>query len=99
MNRIQSRAKVMTFLSQRVFSSYQATGSDKKQNQEESRVINLGSVPGFPNSHDRFLIIDGKTVYHFGASLKDIGKKWFAFSKFDKDAFKLLEKLAEVVSE
>jgi hypothetical protein len=30
------------------------------------------------------LIIDGKEVYHLGASLKDLGKKWFAFSKMDK---------------
>ena len=37
-------------------------------------------------SHDRFLIIDGKTVYQFGASLKDAGKKWFAFSKLEIDA-------------
>ena len=56
-------------------------------------------IKEFYNSHDRFLIIDGKTVYHFGASLKDLGKKWFAFSKIDKDAFKLLERLAGVVSE
>ncbi|HRZ78758.1 MAG TPA: DNA-binding protein, partial [bacterium] len=34
-------------------------------------------------AHDRFLIIDGKTVYHIGASLKDLGKKLFAFSKID----------------
>src|SRR3989344_8432187 len=47
----------------------------------------------FKQSHDRFLIIDNKEVYHFGASLKDLGKKWFAFSKFDKDAFKLLDKI------
>lgn len=47
----------------------------------------------FKQSHDRFLIIDNREVYHFGASLKDLGKKWFAFSKFDKDAFKLLDKL------
>lgn len=47
----------------------------------------------FKHAHDRFLIIDNKEVYHFGASLKDLGKKWFAFSKFDKDAFKLLERL------
>lgn len=32
-------------------------------------------------SHDRFLIIDDKEIYHLGASLKDLGKKWFAFSK------------------
>ena len=57
------------------------------------------TIKEFHNSHDRFLIIDGKTVYHFGASLKDLGKKWFAFSKFDKDAFKLLERLAGVISE
>ena len=43
--------------------------------------------------HDRFLIIDDKETYHFGASLKDLGKKWFAFSKFDKETFILLEKL------
>lgn len=37
----------------------------------------------FTQSHDRFLIVDGKEVYHLGASLKDLGKKWFAFSKLD----------------
>lgn len=45
------------------------------------------------HSHDRFLIIDEKEMYHFGASLKDLGKKWFAFSKFDKETWKILEKL------
>lgn len=34
-------------------------------------------------SHDRFLIIDQKELYHIGASLKDLGKRWFAFSKMD----------------
>ncbi len=47
-------------------------------------------IKEFKQSHDRFLIIDNKEVYHFGASLKDLGKKWFAFSKFDKEAFNLL---------
>lgn len=47
----------------------------------------------FTSSHDRFLIIDGKSVYHIGASLKDSGKKWFAFSKLDMDAQDILEKL------
>ena len=50
-------------------------------------------IKDFHQSHDRFLIIDNKEVYHIGASLKDIGKKWFAFSKFDKEAFTLLERL------
>jgi hypothetical protein len=36
------------------------------------------------DSHDRFLIIDQKELYHIGASLKDLGKKWFAFSKMDE---------------
>ena len=49
----------------------------------------------FKNSHDRFMIIDNKDVYHFGASLKDLGKKWFAFSKFDKGAIEILQKLDE----
>ena len=52
----------------------------------------LITIKEFKNSHDRFLIIDDN-VYHFGASLKDLGKKWFAFSKFDKEAFGLLERL------
>ena len=45
-------------------------------------------IKQFQKSHDRFLIIDNQ-VYHFGASLKDLGKKWFAFSKFDKEMLNL----------
>ncbi len=56
-------------------------------------------IKEFDNSHDRFLIIDGKTVYHFGASLKDLGKKWFAFSKMDKEVFKMLERLNNIAIE
>ena len=47
----------------------------------------------FDLSHDRFLIIDEKDIYHFGASLKDLGKKWFAVSKMDINSFELLGKL------
>jgi hypothetical protein len=43
-------------------------------------------LKNFVKSHDRFLIIDGVEVYHLGASLKDLGKKWFAFSKLDKSS-------------
>jgi sugar-specific transcriptional regulator TrmB len=67
----------------------------KKYNEQYPTI----TIKEFNNSHDRFIIIDGKTVYHFGASLKDLGKKWFAFSKFDKAAFTLLERLAGVISE
>ncbi len=47
----------------------------------------------FKKSHDRFLIIDEKIVYHLGASLKDLGKKWFAFSKMETPILELLEKI------
>lgn len=40
-------------------------------------------LKSFHKSHDRFLIIDDHEVYHLGASLKDLGKRWFAFSKLD----------------
>ncbi len=50
-------------------------------------------IKKFKHAHDRFIIIDDKEVFHFGASLKDLGKKWFAFSKLEKEAFRLMEKL------
>jgi phage regulator Rha-like protein len=50
-------------------------------------------IKEFNNAHDRFIIIDGNTVYHFGASLKDLGKKWFAFSKMDIGAAEMLSRL------
>ena len=65
----------------------------KKFNSQYEQI----EIKQFNKSHDRFLIIDNKEVYHFGASLKDLGKKWFAFSKFDKEAFKLLDRLKECV--
>ena len=45
----------------------------------------------FKKTHDRFIIIDDDIVYHFGASLKDLGKKLFGFSKMDKDVLKILD--------
>jgi hypothetical protein len=53
-------------------------------------------IKKFNNSHDRFLVIDKKEVYHIGASLKDLGKKWFAFSKMDIKSLGILEKLEGV---
>lgn len=47
----------------------------------------------YKKSHDRFLIIDQNTVYHIGASLKDLGKKWFAFSKLNLDAGEIISRL------
>jgi len=50
-------------------------------------------IKKFDLSHDRFLIIDEKEVYHFGASLKDLGKKWFAVSKMDINSLEIIKKL------
>jgi len=50
-------------------------------------------VKAFAKSHDRFLIIDEQILYHIGASLKDLGKKWFAFSKINLDIKHLLKQL------
>ncbi len=50
-------------------------------------------IKRFDKSHDRFLIIDEQSVYHIGASLKDLGKKWFAFSKIDIDPKGIINKL------
>ena len=47
----------------------------------------------FQHAHDRFLIIDNTQLYHFGASLKDLGKKWFAFSKMDHELVNFISNL------
>lgn len=54
-------------------------------------------VEAFPHSHDRFLILDDETVYHIGASLKDLGKKWFAFSRMDTASLSIMERVREVL--
>lgn len=54
----------------------------KKANEQYGHI----EIKSFAKSHDRFLIIDNSEVYHLGASLKDLGKKWFAFSKMDKSS-------------
>ena len=50
------------------------------------------TVREYRQSHDRFLIIDDD-VYHIGASLKDLGKKWFAFSRLHFDPQELLRQI------
>ena len=67
----------------------------KKFNEQYEAII----IKEFSDSHDRFLIIDNKEVYHFGASLKDLGKKWFGFSKMDIGVAGVIEKLREVGDE
>ncbi len=63
---------------------------DLKKYNSQYKPIELNK---FNKSHDRFMIIDNNEIYHLGASLKDLGKKWFAFSKFDMEVIKILEKL------
>jgi len=65
----------------------------KKHNEQYSPV----EIKVFKEAHDRFLIIDGKEVYHFGASLKDLGKKWFAFSKMDANSVTILDAISEML--
>lgn len=62
--------------------SQQLTLDVKKANEQYSNF----ELKTFTKSHDRFLIIDHTEVYHLGASLKDLGKKWFAFSKLEKNS-------------
>jgi len=63
---------------------------DLKKHNEQYAII---EIKKFNLSHDRFLIIDEKEVYHFGASLKDLGKKWFAVSKMDINSLEVIKKL------
>jgi hypothetical protein len=63
----------------------------KKHNQQYPPVM----VKEIKSVHDRFLIVDGQTVYHIGASLKDLGKKWFAFSKMGKEGWKVVERVSK----
>ena len=66
---------------------------DIKKHNEQYPVI---EVKNLDSTHDRFLIIDEKELYHIGASLKDLGKKWFAFSKLELKTVEMLKKLEPV---
>jgi len=69
--------------------SKQLTLDLKKYNSQYKNI----EIKNFKDAHDRFMIIDSVDVYHIGASLKDLGKKWFAFSRFDVGAFDILGRL------
>lgn len=56
------------------------------------------SLKIYRQAHDRFLIIDGNEIYHIGASLKDLGKKLFAFSRLHMDAGELMRKIDPQIS-
>ena len=61
----------------------------KKHNEQYAHI----EIKKFNSSHDRFIIIDDKEVYHIGASLKDLGKKWFGFSKMDSESFEMMKRI------
>lgn len=67
---------------------------DLKKHNDQYPQIEIGQ---FSHSHDRFLIIDSEHVYHIGASLKDLGKKMFAFSKMNKSGLKVMEQIDAVL--
>lgn len=60
-----------------------------RHNSQYPRII----IRTYRQAHDRFVIIDNNDVYHIGASLKDLGKKLFAFSKMDIPATTILNLL------
>ena len=60
----------------------------QKHNEEYSPIKLLE----YKQAHDRFLLVDTE-VYHIGASLKDLGKKWFAFSRLHVEPKELLERI------
>ncbi len=61
----------------------------EKHNQQYPKI----KIEKFSKAHDRFLILDEKEIYHIGASLKDLGEKWFGFSKMNIDTLKMLNNL------
>jgi hypothetical protein len=63
---------------------------DIQKHNAQYPAVEVRTIPDF---HDRFLILDSHTLYHIGASLKDLGKKCFAFSRMDSLAPEILARL------
>jgi len=86
-----------------VVAKFATTASDgKKYNTEHYNQLDIEKyndqyppihIRTYKRSHDRFLLIDGREVYHIGASLKDLGKKMFAFSKLSNSADMIIKLL------
>ena len=94
---------VLTLLSKKgnIVKSYLLTKTISKQMRLDVEKFNEQYKPlqiqQFNKSHDRFIIIDNNEIYHFGASLKDLGKKWFAFSRIDKQSVTILEEIKHLI--
>lgn len=89
----KKKAKVKVLLYTKNISKQLAL--DVKKANEQYRDFDIRALTV---SHDRFLIIDRKELYHIGASLKDLGKKWFAFSRMDSLVKEVLNKLDDVTA-
>lgn len=63
----------------------------EKHNQQYQEI----TIKQLKASHDRFMIVDEEELYHIGASLKDLGKKWFAFTKMDSLCSEVLSKIEQ----
>lgn len=77
----------------------QSTGKQQTLDlQKANQQYGNFTLKPFAQSHDRFLIIDDMEIYHLGASLKDLGKKWFAFSKMEKSTVSnILKAISELI--
>ena len=64
----------------------------KKYNAQYPRI----EIKTFNDAHDRFMILDEEEIYLIGASLKDLGKKWFAFAKLETDTLEILKRLESI---
>lgn len=80
MNRIEDNVQALSLLLLTKTISKQLILDVQKVNEQYGNF----ELKPFSKSHDRFLIIDDNEIYHLGASLKDLGKRWFAFSKLDR---------------
>ena len=76
----------------RIFTKILKKDLKKDIEKYNSQYQNL-EIYEFELSHDRFLIIDEQYIYHIGASIKDLGKRWFAFSKMDNKVINIVEKI------
>jgi phage regulator Rha-like protein len=63
---------------------------DLKKHNTQYPTIEVKILTG---AHDRFLLIDEEELYHMGSSIKDLGKKWFAFSRMDGFIKEILQRL------
>jgi hypothetical protein len=93
---IEVNIKIMNaFVAMRNFLLENKDVFNRLDNLERKQIeYQIKTDESFEKSHDRFLIID-EDFYHFGASLKDLGKKWFAFSKLPLKKDIIMEELPE----